>query len=129
MRECRATFTSIEEVLRLIEQAEKGGEAEVLEEIRGRLVDMRQQMSRCMVRLEGMSGSGQAREASPVSGVWSCPMHPQIRQDKPGNCPVCDGTLRPLSAWDPTSQPAVAALPSGRVNYTGTMRAAGARNR
>jgi len=21
--------------------------------------------------------------------VWTCPMHPQIRQDKPGKCPIC----------------------------------------
>lgn len=23
------------------------------------------------------------------SGVWTCSMHPQIRQDKPGKCPIC----------------------------------------
>ncbi|MGV4878790.1 heavy metal-binding domain-containing protein, partial [Acetobacter indonesiensis] len=21
--------------------------------------------------------------------IWTCPMHPQIRQDHPGNCPLC----------------------------------------
>ena len=21
--------------------------------------------------------------------IWTCPMHPQIRQDYPGNCPIC----------------------------------------
>src|SRR3984957_4316505 len=31
----------------------------------------------------------------PVSGgkIYICPMHPQIRQDDPGNCPICGMTL------------------------------------
>ena len=28
--------------------------------------------------------------------VFTCPMHPQIRQDHPGNCPICGMTLEPL---------------------------------
>ena len=28
--------------------------------------------------------------------MYTCPMHPQIRQDKPGNCPICGMTLEPL---------------------------------
>jgi Cu+-exporting ATPase len=28
--------------------------------------------------------------------VYTCPMHPQIRQDKPGNCPICGMALEPL---------------------------------
>ncbi len=28
--------------------------------------------------------------------VYTCPMHPEIRQDKPGNCPICGMTLEPL---------------------------------
>lgn len=27
--------------------------------------------------------------------VYTCPMHPQIRQPKPGNCPICGMTLEP----------------------------------
>ena len=23
------------------------------------------------------------------AGEWTCSMHPQIRQDKPGKCPIC----------------------------------------
>lgn len=30
------------------------------------------------------------------SGVWTCSMHPQIRQDKPGLCPLCGMDLIPL---------------------------------
>lgn len=30
------------------------------------------------------------------SGVWTCSMHPQIRMDKPGKCPICSMDLIPL---------------------------------
>src|SRR6218665_136759 len=36
--------------------------------------------------------------AQPPSGegvVYTCPMHPQIRQIGPGNCPICGMTLEP----------------------------------
>lgn len=29
--------------------------------------------------------------------VWTCSMHPQIRQDKPGKCPICGMDLIPLN--------------------------------
>lgn len=28
--------------------------------------------------------------------IYTCPMHPEIRQDHPGNCPKCGMTLEPL---------------------------------
>jgi len=28
--------------------------------------------------------------------IYTCPMHPQIRQSAPGNCPICGMTLEPL---------------------------------
>lgn len=30
------------------------------------------------------------------NGVWTCSMHPQIRQDKPGQCPLCGMDLIPV---------------------------------
>jgi Cu+-exporting ATPase len=30
--------------------------------------------------------------------VWTCPMHPQIRQDRPGSCPICGMALEPAAA-------------------------------
>ena len=38
--------------------------------------------------------------ASPAEGapgvIWTCPMHPQIRRDRPGQCPLCGMALEPL---------------------------------
>jgi P-type Cu+ transporter len=35
--------------------------------------------------------------AAPVAGtIYTCPMHPQIRQDHPGSCPICGMTLEPV---------------------------------
>src|SRR5665647_1388552 len=28
--------------------------------------------------------------------IWTCSMHPQIRMDKPGKCPICGMDLIPL---------------------------------
>ncbi|PPD42231.1 MAG: copper-translocating P-type ATPase [Methylocystis sp.] len=44
------------------------------------------------------SGDGRKQPASSaVEGVvYTCPMHPQIRQVGPGNCPICGMTLEPV---------------------------------
>ncbi len=36
------------------------------------------------------------REAT--GAIYTCPMHPEIGQDRPGNCPICGMTLEPLVA-------------------------------
>ncbi|MFP5460119.1 MAG: copper-transporting P-type ATPase [Gammaproteobacteria bacterium] len=33
---------------------------------------------------------------SGAATIYTCPMHPQIRQDRPGNCPICGMALEPL---------------------------------
>ena len=35
------------------------------------------------------------KPAAAAGTVYTCPMHPQIRQDHPGNCPICGMTLEP----------------------------------
>ncbi|WP_157119319.1 HAD-IC family P-type ATPase, partial [Azohydromonas lata] len=39
-----------------------------------------------------------AQDAAPApeGTIYTCPMHPEIRQDHPGNCPKCGMTLEPL---------------------------------
>ncbi|HEY5288581.1 MAG TPA: copper-translocating P-type ATPase [Caulobacteraceae bacterium] len=37
-----------------------------------------------------------AAKAAPPGAIYTCPMHPQIRQVGPGNCPICGMTLEPV---------------------------------
>ncbi|MGE0212392.1 MAG: heavy metal translocating P-type ATPase [Parvibaculaceae bacterium] len=37
----------------------------------------------------------QARDA-PVGATWTCPMHPEIVRDGPGDCPICGMALEPV---------------------------------
>jgi len=34
-------------------------------------------------------------EAAPAGTTWTCPMHPEIRRDRPGACPICGMALEP----------------------------------
>jgi Cu+-exporting ATPase len=39
---------------------------------------------------------GPADEPATANGmIWTCPMHPQIRRNGPGNCPICGMALEP----------------------------------
>lgn len=37
----------------------------------------------------------QPEAAVPEGTMWTCPMHPEIRQDHPGPCPICGMALEP----------------------------------
>jgi len=37
-----------------------------------------------------------ARAPAEQGTIYTCPMHPEIRQDHPGNCPICGMTLEPV---------------------------------
>ncbi|MEO8315733.1 MAG: HAD-IC family P-type ATPase, partial [Pseudomonadota bacterium] len=37
-----------------------------------------------------------AAPSAPIATIYTCPMHPEIRQDHPGNCPKCGMTLEPV---------------------------------
>ena len=39
---------------------------------------------------------------APGGAIYTCPMHPEIRRDRPGSCPICGMALEPLT---PTSGP------------------------
>jgi Cu+-exporting ATPase len=39
---------------------------------------------------------------APAGTIYTCPMHPQIRQIGPGSCPICGMALEPLSATEAT---------------------------
>lgn len=41
-----------------------------------------------------------ADEGSDEATIWTCSMHPQIRQPEPGKCPICGMDLIPLSEME-----------------------------
>jgi Cu+-exporting ATPase len=38
--------------------------------------------------------------AAATSGLWTCPMHPEVQRSGPGPCPLCGMALEPLSPTD-----------------------------
>jgi heavy metal translocating P-type ATPase len=34
-------------------------------------------------------------ETAPAGTIWTCPMHPEIRRNQPGSCPICGMALEP----------------------------------
>ncbi|MBI3677010.1 MAG: heavy metal translocating P-type ATPase [Proteobacteria bacterium] len=41
-------------------------------------------------------------EETPSGTIYTCPMHPQIRRNKPGSCPICGMALEPVTATGET---------------------------
>ncbi len=64
--------------------------------------------TKCKSKFEASPESYTAKDGSaapaapmaPVAGdqgvIYTCPMHPQIRQDHPGDCPICGMALEPV---------------------------------
>ncbi|MPZ31356.1 MAG: heavy metal translocating P-type ATPase [Rhodospirillales bacterium] len=42
--------------------------------------------------------AAKSAEAMPKGTIYTCPMHPEIRQEGPGSCPICGMALEPLEA-------------------------------
>lgn len=47
-----------------------------------------------------LTGHEGHEHASEDPTTWTCSMHPQIKQDKPGDCPICGMDLIPLASMD-----------------------------
>lgn len=47
--------------------------------------------------VEQYDHSGEAMLISGKEEIWTCSMHPQIRQNEPGDCPICGMDLIPFS--------------------------------
>ena len=59
--------------------------------------------SRCLDNFRGdpdrylnQPGSAAESRQAPEGSIWTCPMHPQIRRNGPGQCPICGMALEPL---------------------------------
>jgi Cu+-exporting ATPase len=46
--------------------------------------------------------AGAPASSAPSGKIYTCPMHPEIRQDHPGNCPICGMTLEPETPTEAT---------------------------
>src|SRR5690606_29633595 len=46
-----------------------------------------------------------AEESHEEHSIWTCSMHPQIRQSEPGDCPMCGMELIPLAQDELTGDP------------------------
>ncbi len=56
--------------------------------------------ARCRERFEAdpdkyLSPKGESEPPAPAGTIYTCPMHPQIRQNGPGACPICGMALEP----------------------------------
>lgn len=54
---------------------------------------------------DGESHAAHSSGASGGATVWTCPMHPRIRSDKPGECPICHMDLVPVDAAGAGAEP------------------------
>ncbi|HEY0157077.1 MAG TPA: heavy metal translocating P-type ATPase [Thermoanaerobaculia bacterium] len=52
-----------------------------------------------------LGGSKPAPVEAPPGAEWTCPMHPEIVQDKPGSCPICGMGLEPRTVTLEDSNP------------------------
>lgn len=53
---------------------------------------------------KGSSAPAQDNASSDAVLYWTCSMHPQIKQPKPGKCPLCAMDLIPVSKTDPDAE-------------------------
>jgi Cu+-exporting ATPase len=49
-----------------------------------------------------LSLHGGASSSSPAGTIYTCPMHPQIRQPEPGSCPICGMALESVTTGEDT---------------------------
>nr|WP_246112790.1 efflux RND transporter periplasmic adaptor subunit [Allorhodopirellula solitaria] len=60
------------------------------------------------IQVAGETNATSAEHDHAIESAFTCPMHPQIRQDEPGECPICGMKLVPTSGetkTKPTSEP------------------------
>ncbi|HVL20793.1 MAG TPA: YHS domain-containing protein, partial [Amaricoccus sp.] len=68
----------------------------------------------CLARFEAaperfVAGAGRAPAvAVPPGTIWTCPMHPEIRRDGPGDCPNCGMALEPAGVPGDAPNPELA---------------------
>ncbi len=54
-------------------------------------------LASCTKPAAGRSGHGDSTAVAQAEELYTCPMHPQVRADKPGQCPICHMDLVKVS--------------------------------
>ncbi|WP_406565619.1 heavy metal-binding domain-containing protein [Halomonas jincaotanensis] len=54
---------------------------------------------------EAYLGDRSPADPAPPGSIYTCPMHPEVRQEGPGNCPVCGMALEPETVSADTGDP------------------------
>lgn len=76
---------------------------------------------------EGKATEGMAQEqGAKEKVVYVCPMHPDVCQDKPGDCPICGMTLEAQSAESEAPEEKSATKEAGHHEEGGGHHHAGA---
>jgi Cu(I)/Ag(I) efflux system membrane fusion protein len=75
-----------------------------------------------------LAGDGRAAPTG-VEGKYSCPMHPQVLRDEPGQCSICDMRLEQIPGQQPAAlaPPGHAPQPPVAEEYACPMKCEGAR--
>lgn len=60
----------------------------------------------------------QAVQTSGETEIWTCSMHPQIRQNEPGECPICGMDLIPLEKNSSNNDPLVLQMTEAAVKMS-----------
>ena len=72
------------------------------------------------------AGPGRGEAEMPKGTIFTCPMHPQIRQDGPGSCPICGMALEPARSLARSgSQPGTLGHETPPVGRGGALRSRG----
>lgn len=67
---------------------------------------------------EHSEGKNEPSKAGAVEEIYTCPMHPSVRQNRPGACPVCGMALVKASAGYEMKDAALAAMEHVSLNPT-----------
>ena len=56
-------------------------------------------------KYDGSQASAPKQPAVSTGGEYTCPMHPEIRRNSPGDCPICGMALEPVDVTADSSNP------------------------
>src|ERR1700719_2146580 len=71
---------------------------DIKDPLRGMNVDPKSGLHRAEHQSPEKSVKPEPAKSTPTGVIYTCPMHPQIRQVGPGNCPICGMALEPVLA-------------------------------